>query len=119
MQKTGRPWYRKGKDAWYVWNAGRQILLAKGKDNKAEAFARFAELLVEPSQEPKGPQFTVADLVDAFEESTAERVTPGTLASYRCILKPFKAVFGNRSPSELSPPQVTEWANRAKWSSAT
>jgi hypothetical protein len=48
MHKTGRRWYRKGNDAWYVWHAGKQVLLAKERANKAEAFARFAELLADP-----------------------------------------------------------------------
>jgi integrase len=119
MQKTGSPWYRKGKDAWYVWNEGRQVFLARGKGNKAEAFARFAALLGNPTPESKSGQFSVYDLVDEFEKLTAERVTSGTLTAYRCILKPFKSAFGDRSPSELTASQVIEWASRAKWSSAT
>jgi integrase len=119
MNKTGSPWYRKSRDSWHVWHEGRQIFLAKGKDNKAEAFARFAELLTGPRPEPEQVRFTVADLVSEFEKLTAERVSRGTVAAYRCILKSFTSAFGNRLPSELTPPQVEQWANRAKWSSAT
>src|SRR3954471_10454922 len=119
MAKTGSPWYRKGKDSWYVWHEGKQVFLARGKSNKAEAFARFSELLNDPTAQPKKARFTVADMVQDFEKSAAERVTPGTLTAYRCILKPFTAAFGNLLPTELTPPQVTEWANRGKWSSAT
>jgi hypothetical protein len=58
MQKAGRPWYRKGKDAWYVWHDGRQVHLARGKENKAEVFARFAELLAGPNPETEEARFT-------------------------------------------------------------
>jgi integrase len=119
MAKTGSPWYRKGKDSWYVWHAGRQVFLAKGKGNKAEAFARFSALLNDPDGELKEARFTVADVVKEFEKSAAERVTPGTLTAYRCILKPFTTAFGSRLPTEVTPPQVIEWASRGKWSAST
>lgn len=119
MHKTGRPWYRRGTDSWYVWHEGRQVQLAKGKKNKSEAFARFAELLSVPPPQPSESRFTVADLVNRFEQSAAERVKSGTLTAYRCILKPFAAAFGNLLPVALTPPQVTEWANRNGWSSTT
>ena len=47
--KTGRPWYRKGRDSWHVWHEGRLVFLAKGRANRAEAFARFAELIAGPT----------------------------------------------------------------------
>ncbi|AMV26273.1 site-specific tyrosine recombinase XerC [Gemmata sp. SH-PL17] len=119
MQKTGSPWYRKGKDSWYVWHDGKQVFLARGKSNKSEAFARFSELLNDPNSVKQGARFTVADLVTEFEKSAAERVTPGTLTAYRSILKPFTTTFGTRDPAELTPPQVIDWASRGKWSSAT
>lgn len=119
MQKTGSPWFRKGKDAWYVWHAGRQVFLAKGKANKAEAFARFSELLTGPVTQPAEARFSVADMVSEFERSAADRVTRGTQTAYRCVLKPFVAAFGSRPPAELTPPQVEQWVNQGRWSSAT
>ena len=64
-------------------------------------------------------RLTIAELVAAFEKVAAERVKPETLTAYRCVLKPFVAVFGTREPAELTPPQVEQWANKGKWSSAT
>jgi integrase len=119
MHKTGRPWYRKGNDAWYVWHAGRQVFLAKGRASKAEAFSRFAEILAGPTTQPQEPQLTVAELGKEFEQSAAERVKPGTLTAYRCILKQFAEQFGSRFPGDLTACQVYEWVDRRKWSAAT
>lgn len=119
MHKTGRPWYRKGNDSWYVWHEGRQVQLARGRANKAEAYSRFAELLTGPGPQPREARFTVADLVSEFERSAAGRVKPGTLTAYRCVLKPFVTAFGERLAAEPDSRQVERWADRDRWSSAT
>ncbi|WP_435017457.1 hypothetical protein TA3x_005068 [Tundrisphaera sp. TA3] len=37
MRTSVKPWYRQARDAWYVQIDGKQVKLAKGKANKAEA----------------------------------------------------------------------------------
>lgn len=61
-KKTGTPWFRTAKNGWYVWHSGRQTRLARGKENKAEAWARFAALLRKPPA-VVGPLLTVAVLI--------------------------------------------------------
>jgi hypothetical protein len=94
VKKTGRPWYRKGNDAWYVWHAGKQVLLAKGRGAKADAFAKFADLLNAPADPQPMARISVAELVSRYE--AAARVKQETLTSYRAVLKPFVEAFGDR-----------------------
>lgn len=102
MKKTGTPWYRSSHDAWYVWHGGRQVALAKGKENKGEAFARFAELLgavTQPPQPPKSPTMRV--VVAAFLSSVRATIKPTTLSSYDCILRAFLKRFGEQDAALL------------------
>ena len=119
MAKIGRPWYRKGTDSWYVWHENKQLLLAKGRRNKAEAYARFAELLNSPTPTAPETLYAVSDLLREFEENAAARVQPPTLIAYRCVLKPFRDEFGTHIPAALTPELVEKWACRKKWSTAT
>ncbi|MBX9578890.1 MAG: site-specific integrase [Gemmataceae bacterium] len=119
MRKTGRPWYRKGNDSWYVWHAGRQVQLAKGRGSKAEAFARFAELLTSPVPQPEAMRYTVADLVREFLADAGGRVKRSTFVAYRSTVKPFVATFGTREPKDLTQAQVEQWAKRGKGAVAT
>src|SRR3954452_24994316 len=82
MHKTGRPWYRRGKDSWYVWHAGQQVFLAKGKKNKAEAFARFAEILDAEPGHGSGAATTIGELVDGYMVQLKVRIKRTTMASY-------------------------------------
>ena len=50
MRTSSKPWYRKQNDAWYVELAGKQVLLAKGKANKADAKRKWHELIAEGGQ---------------------------------------------------------------------
>ena len=43
--REAKPWYRKSNDAWYVEVGGKQVRLAKGKANRAEAVSQFHLLM--------------------------------------------------------------------------
>jgi integrase len=116
-KKTGRPWYRKGRDSWFVWHAGRQVFLAKGRGAKAEAYAKFAELLDGPKDPEPAARIGVAELIHRYE--AAARVKPETLISYRSALRPFVREFGGRDPGDLDPDEVVDWSERRKWSPTT
>jgi integrase len=119
MQKTGTPWFRKGTNSWYVWHEGRQVPLAKGRENKAEAYARFAELLSSPLPKPDVPSLTVAGLVGEYEQAIEVRVQDSTLKSYRCVLARFTKEFGTRHPDSIDPAELIRWTGRMNWSSTT
>ena len=120
MKKSGSPWYRSSHDAWYVWHGGRQVALAKGKENKGEAFARFAELLgavIRPPQPPKSP--TIRVVVTAFLSSVRATIKPTTLSSYDCILQAFLKRFGEQDAALLQAEEVETWAKSRPWSQTT
>ena len=50
MAKHAQPWYRVGRDAWFVTLGGRQHRLARGKANEAEAYKRFHALMLSQGQ---------------------------------------------------------------------
>ena len=123
MTKTGKPWFRKTHNGWYVWHLGKQVLLAKGKENKPEAFAQFAALLGAKSADPPPAQIpvtpTVARLVELYLSDVRGRIGDNTLVSYDCVLKPFVAKFGGSEAASLKSADVERWALQRKWSKTT
>jgi len=120
MKKTGMPWYRSTHDAWYVWHGGRQISLVKGKENKGEAFARFAELLgavTRPPQQSKS--VTTRAVVTAFLSNVRATIKPTTLSAYDCILQAFLKKFGEQDAVLLQTEEVETWAKSRPWSQTT
>jgi integrase len=121
MSKTGSPWYRASHDAWYVWYGGRQVALAKGKESKGEAFARFAELLGDVPRPPEQPQgnFSSGHVVGAYLACAAASVESTTLSAYDCILRAFLKQFGGQAVARLRPEEVEAWAQSRSWSRTT
>jgi integrase len=119
MRKTGCPWYRQGTDSWYVWHEGRQVLLAKGRESKAEAYARFAALLgAAPATEPR-PALTIQGLVEAFKTHRKDRIKPATLKSYAAVLDPLKKQMAERLAAEVNATDLEDWARQQDWSTTT
>jgi hypothetical protein len=87
MHKTGRPWYRRGNDSWYVWFNGKQEMLARGGTNKAAACIRFAELIgaESPPAPPPRAILTVSGLVEAYKTHLKDRIKPTTRGEQRLI----------------------------------
>jgi hypothetical protein len=119
MQKTGRPWYRRGKDSWYVWHEGQQVFLAKGKKNKAEAFTRFAEILKTEPGHGLSAVTKVSELVEGYKSHLKDRIKPTTLASYEAVLKPLVGELGKRPAADLSSTDLEAWAKDQSWSATT
>jgi integrase len=115
--KTGRPWFRKQTDSWYVWHRGRQVPLAKGRANKAAAYARFAELLREGPAD--SPPLTVGALVAAYKEHLKGQIKPTTLTSYAAVLAPLVKELGERLAGGLGAADLEAWAARPGWSATT
>ena len=114
------PWYRSSHDAWYVWHGGRQIPLAKGKENKGEAFARFAEVLGAATRPPQPPKsLSTRAVVTAFLSSVRATIKPTTLSAYDCILQAFLKRFGEQDAALLQAEDVETWAKSRPWSQTT
>ena len=62
-----KPWYRSDRDGWFVQHNGKQVLLAKGKANKAEAQAAFHKLMLLSGETPlRAEVIAVAMICDLF-----------------------------------------------------
>jgi hypothetical protein len=62
-----KPWYRASKDAWYVEINGRQVRLAKGRDNEKAARDAFYKLMANGSGKlPEADTLRVATVCDLF-----------------------------------------------------
>lgn len=64
-----KPFYRKFNDSWYVHlEDGRQVRLAKGKDNEAGAFDAWEKLRAKEAEAapPESVDATVASICEAF-----------------------------------------------------
>lgn len=121
MAKTAGPWYRKQGDAWYVCVHGKQILLAKGKANRAEATKAFHRLMLEGGQQPKGAAaLTVAEVCDLFLEDLHRRLSRDEVVAthvenYRRHLQSFAEHAGRRSARDLRPLHVDGWLDAHDW----
>lgn len=120
MKKTGTPWYRSSHNAWYVWHGGKQHPLAKGKENKAEAYSAFAKLLGSAAQTTApAPDLSVAVLVSEYRVDLKKRVRHSTFVAYGCILDPFVKQFPIVDVRALKPDDLLAWVNGKKWSQTT
>lgn len=120
MRTSGQPWFRKASNAWYVCHQGKQVRLALGKANKAEAHARFAELLGHPTTPnpavPLAPPLTLSDLIQAFRTHIEPRVKSSTLETYQWVLEHLLAWGGSRQASTLQASDLEAWARQPTWS---
>jgi integrase len=114
-----RPWYRKGKDAWYVELHGRKVRLGT---TKAEAFKRFYELQagVEPIPTAESCRWAVETLVGLYLDDLRRRVSPRTLYVARCYLNPVLAACGRIIVRQLRRQHVEDAISKhAAWNSST
>lgn len=87
-------------------------MLAKSKENKAAAYAGFAELLVAEPALPPRPALTVAGLVGAFKAHRKERIKPTTLASYNSVLSPLLEHLADQPAIDVPSTALEDWARQ-------
>lgn len=104
-----KPFYKANRDTWYCEIERKQIVLAKGKDNKAEAEKEFHKLMA--GEIPVTSRTTVASLVADFLAWTRNNREPRTAEWYRHHCESFVAhCKGNRlKVGEVRPYHVTKW----------
>jgi integrase len=125
-RKSVAPWYRTGKDCWYVWHQGKLVRLHK---DEAEAHRLWHLLLAgalpqpatPPPEPPLGPPvpeatpaLSVGALVDAYLADASLRLKPSTIASKRKVLLRLKADKGKEAAAVLAPAVVSAWLARQK-----
>jgi hypothetical protein len=120
--RTPKPFYRRFNDTWYVQIGTKQLRLAKGRDNEAQAYRRYFEVMAE---QPTGKMpaaltaVTVALLCDLFLDWCHKHNASRTYQWYRDFLQDFCEHCGKMPVPELKPFHVTRWLDRhPKWTSA-
>lgn len=140
-RKSEGPWYRTGKDCWYVWHQGRLVRLHK---DEAEAHRLWHLLLAgvwpeastgrnagssagcgpgrEGLHSASGsspgnsllPSLTVGEMVDAYLADASLRLKTSTLLSKRKVLLRLKADRGQEAAASLKPAVVSAWLAQQK-----
>jgi integrase len=116
------PWYRKDRDAWFVTLHGRQIPLAKGKSNRAEAEKEFARIVYgqEPRRRVRGDLISAARLVEEWLESCRRSVARPTAERYESTAKSWLLFFGEDRPAQSArEADVVRWAKSQGWAAST
>lgn len=117
MPRPPKPWYRSERDGWYVKVDGKAILLARGKDAKADAQKAFHKLMAERGDgraQPAPARLLAGQVVARYLAHLDRRVESGDLAqtSWRDAddrTKAFVARWGAFPASELVPADVDAW----------
>ena len=84
MRTSSKPWYWTAKDAWYVQLNRKQVMLAKGKANKAEAKRKWHELMAE-GEAPRDR--TLQACVDHYLPTLAPKTRRTREQTLRAFLK--------------------------------
>ncbi len=84
MRLPTKPWYRASKGPWYVQCHGREVRLAKGRDNEKAARDAFYKLMTNGSGKlPEADTLRVATVCDLFLDYSEKHHVPDTFASRR------------------------------------
>ena len=114
MREAKEPWYRKSNDSWYVEIAGRQVRLAKGKANRAEAVKQF-HLLMAGTAPAKQTVLTAAEVCDLYLQHSQREHEPDTFVWHKRYLQKFCDRLGHVKTSDLIPFHLTSWLDFQKW----
>jgi hypothetical protein len=90
MRRPSKPWYRSFNNTWYVWLGGKQIPLARCKDNKSEAERVFHRLMAGDTPAVAKPaDVHVVAILDLFLEHAHRHNAARTYEWYRSFLQDF------------------------------
>jgi len=81
-------------NAWYVQLRGKQVRLAKGKENRSEAMSAFYKLMA-INEVPAAAEILVVQVCDLFLERSSKHHKPETFSWAKHFLKGFCAHKGN------------------------
>jgi integrase len=110
VRSPTKPWYRASKDAWYVEFHGKQVRLAKGRDNEKAAQQAFYKLMVSSSGRlPETDTLCVAIVCDLFLDHSEKHHVPDTFAWYKQYLQDFCNLYGMLLAQDLKPLHVSRW----------
>jgi integrase len=112
--REAKPWFRKFDSWWYVEVAGKQIKLAKGKDNRTEAVKQF-HLLMSGTRPAAPKSLTTAEVCDLFLRHSEKEHEPDTFDWHKYYLQSFCDRCGHLKSADLIPFHLTSWLDANKW----
>jgi integrase len=120
-RRGSAPWYRRGRDMWFVTVNGVQIALdVRGEENGIAAAEAVKELLLAArAKEEAAAALPLAEAVAHFLAQIRSRVKPSTYTGYKWFLGQFEAAAGGATPLPALTARNVEDTARAKWSSST
>lgn len=107
----GKPWYRKSTDTWYFTDDGKQIALARGKDNQPEAEQRWHE--IKAAGDVHSPRVEYGTIATAFLE-WCKIHRPDSFAWYGRYISQFWKHVGSIAVEDLRKHHVTDWLDKSK-----
>lgn len=117
-----KPWYRASKDAWFVEIDGKQVRLAKGKKNKAQAETAFYQLMAGNDRTPNlsgSPEILTVTLCDLFLQFSVAHNKPSTFEYHKNFLAQFVTKCGKLPARSVKRFHVTSWVDsNTNWTGA-
>lgn len=92
MARRSEPWFREGRDKWYVWHEGKQVPLAADKD---EAFEKWHDLMALSRVTTAGDKNPFSVVAEQFLDWIARNKKLKTLKVYKLHLQAFTDVHGD------------------------
>ena len=106
--REAKPWFRKFDGWWYVEVSGKQVRLAKGKDNRPEAVKQF-HILMAGNKPVSKETLTAARICDLFLDHSEKEHEASTYEWHKTYLQRFCDRFGKLKTSDLIPFHLTTW----------
>jgi integrase len=113
----GKPWYRAGRDQWFVTIDGKKQPLVdangeflRGKDNRAEAEKVWHEMAVLAAVPDNGEDNEVRTVLELYLQDMERReTTPKSLETYKGYFKSFVARYPKLLVRDLKPAHIHVW----------
>lgn len=120
-RNADRPWYWKARGGWYTTFGGKQVLLAKGRANKAVAEKKLLELRLEAASNPgiDSERQTVGSVLDAYLGHAKRHLSARHFEHEKSLLQQFNDAHGFRVVTECRPIHLTQWVDgKPQWKAA-
>jgi integrase len=115
--ERGRPWYRVGRDQWFITIDGKKHPLLdtkgvpiRGKNNRTEAEQAWHEMVVLASVPDNGADNDVRTILELYLQDAEKREVSGkTLKNYTDYFKSFTTRYPKLLIRNLRPTHVRDW----------
>jgi integrase len=122
MAKPIRPWYRAGKQTWYLTIDSRKVSLGvRGRENKAAALEAWHKIMATVPTVHRGQrqEAITGEVIRGFLADVAGRAGAKCLRVYRYFLLPFAKKYGSLPAAELTAPLAESYGRKPGWSGTT